>query len=254
MGGFLVSDLRFAPDAWLPPHVHDRASLAVMLEGSFDLGITGRVLACESGSVAAEPVEERHSNRVGRGGAHVLALQPEPGAANRLGPCAALFDQVGYARHSPAAVLAWKLVRELRAPDNMTLLAAEGLALEMVAVALREDRALRLGRLAPAWLTRVRDCLHGRFLDPPSIAELAHDANVHPDYLARAFRIWFGHPIGQYMRRLRLDWAAQRLAATSLSIVQIALDAGFADQSHFTRAFKRYIGVAPGDYRRSLAR
>ena len=119
---------------------------------------------------------------------------------------------------------------------------------------LREDRALRLGRLAPAWLTRVRDCLHDRFLDPPSIAELAHDANVHPDYLARVFRIWFGHPIGQYMRRLRLDWAPQRLAATSLSIVQIALDAGFADQSHFTRAFKRYLGVAPGDYRRSLAR
>ncbi|HEV8509110.1 MAG TPA: AraC family transcriptional regulator [Gemmatimonadales bacterium] len=251
-GSFLVSELRFAPDMWLSPHVHDRASLAVMLEGSFDLGITRRVYPCEPGSVAAEPVEERHSNRVGRAGAHVLAIQPEPGAADRLGPCAELFDEVRHARRSPLAVLAWSMVRELRAPDSVTLLAVEGLSLEMVALALRESRAVRRGRLAPGWLTRVRDCLQDRFLDPPTLGELATDASVHPDYLARAFRAWFGQPIGRYVRRLRLEWAAERLAVTAIPIVQIAFQAGFADQSHFTRAFKRHIGVAPGDYRRSV--
>lgn len=252
VGGLLVSDLQFPPDAWLAPHVHDRASLAVMLEGSFDLGITHRVYACEPGSVAAEPVDERHSNAVGTAGAHVVAIQPEPGAVDRRGPCGELFESVRYTRRSPVVPLAWRVARELRTPDAVTPLAVEGLTFEILALALREDRWTRRIAAAPRWLVRARDCLHDRFLDPPSVAELAQDAGVHPDYLARAFRAWFGDAIGRYVRRLRLDWAAARLAGTETSIVGIALAAGFADQSHFTRAFRRHLGVTPGDYRRTL--
>jgi len=248
----MVSELYFAPGTWLSPHVHDRASLAVMLEGSFDLGITNRLFACEPGSVAAEPVEERHSNAVGTAGAHVLAIQPEPGAVDRLGPCADLFDSVRYARSSPVVLLAWRLARELRAPDSVTPIAVEGLALETVALALREQRALRRVAAAPRWLARARDHLHERFLDPPTVGELAQDAGVHPDYFARAFRTWFGAAVGAYVRRLRLDWAADRLARTEVPIVEIALDAGFADQSHFTRAFRHQVGITPGDYRRTI--
>ncbi len=249
VGGFAVSEMCFAPDAWLSPHVHDRASLAVMLEGSFDLGITHRTYACDPGSIVAEPVEERHSNAVGGAGARVVAIQPEPGAVDRLGPCAELFDMVRYAQRSPGAALAWRVARELKAPDGVTPLAVEGLVLEMIALAFREDRALRRGALAPRWLARARSCLHDRFLDPPSVAELARDAGVHPDYLARAFRAWFGDAIGRYVRRLRVEWAAARLAGTSHSIVEIALAAGFADQSHFTRVFRRHTGVTPAQYR-----
>jgi AraC family transcriptional regulator len=252
VGGFLVSELYFEPGAWLSPHVHDRASLAVMLEGSFDLGITRRVYACEPGSVVAEPVEEKHSNAVGTAGAHVVAIQPEPGAVDRHGPCGELFEVVRHARRSPVVPLAWRLARELRAPDAVTPLAVEGLSLEMVALVLRGDRITRRAAAAPRWLVRARDCLQDRFLDPPSVAELASDAGVHPDHLARAFRAWFGDAIGRYVRRLRLDWAATRLAGSDLPIVEIALDAGFADQSHFTRAFRHQLGVTPGDYRRSI--
>lgn len=254
VGGFLVSELFFSPGAWLSPHVHDRASLAVMLEGSFDLDIRQRVYPCEPGSVATEPVEERHSNAVGTAGARVVAIQPAPGAVDRLGPCGELFDEARYARRSPATALAWRVVRELAAADDVTPLAVEGLVLEMIASALRDDRALRRGAPAPRWLAQARACLHDRFLDPPSVSELAGEAGVHPDYLARAFRTWFGQPLGMYVRELRLDWAAERLAATNLPIVAIALDAGFADQSHFSRAFKRHRGVTPGDYRRSFGR
>jgi AraC family transcriptional regulator len=47
---------------------------------------------------------------------------------------------------------------------------------------------------------------------------------------------------------LRLEWAAARLSEER-SLAQIALEAGFADQSHFTRAFRRHFGVTPGRYR-----
>src|ERR1043166_1362907 len=94
VGGFLVSDLRFPAGARLSPHIHERASLAVMLEGSFDLGITGRCFACEPGSSVVEPPVERHSNMLGTHGARVLAVQPGPATMGRLGPCSELFNAV----------------------------------------------------------------------------------------------------------------------------------------------------------------
>ena len=49
--------------------------------------------------------------------------------------------------------------------------------------------------------------------------------------------------MGEYARSLRLEWAASRLALDDASLAQVALEAGFADQSHFTRAFRRHAGV-----------
>jgi AraC-like DNA-binding protein len=56
--------------------------------------------------------------------------------------------------------------------------------------------------------------------------------------------------VGEYVRRLRLDWATAQLAATDTPLAVLAAEAGFADQSHFTRAFKGYAGLTPGKYRR----
>jgi AraC family transcriptional regulator len=55
--------------------------------------------------------------------------------------------------------------------------------------------------------------------------------------------------VGEYLRRLRLDWAASQLAATETPLALLAAEAGFADQSHFTRAFKRHAGLTPARYR-----
>jgi AraC-like DNA-binding protein len=55
--------------------------------------------------------------------------------------------------------------------------------------------------------------------------------------------------IGEYVRRLRVEAAALRLAASNESISAIAHGTGFSDQSHLTRVFKQRMGVTPGRYR-----
>jgi AraC-like DNA-binding protein len=251
---FLVTDAFFPPGVYLPPHVHERASFAIMLEGSFDISITHRSYACETQSAVTEPAEERHDNRLGSAGAHVVVVQPEMAALQRLGPCARLFEEVHHTRRTPVCAAAWRIARELRAPDDATPVVVEGLVLEMLALCSRYGRSVeRLRRAAaPPWLARAREELHDRFLDPPRIRDLAAAAGVHPDHLARAFRLRFGVPVGSYVRRLRLDWAAAQLEAREHTISAIALDAGFADQSHFTRAFKRHTGLTPREYRQSF--
>jgi AraC family transcriptional regulator len=224
----------------------------MMLDGSFDLSITNRVYACEPGSAVSEPAEERHANALGFAGAHVVVIQPDQRAVDRLGPCGQLFEEVQYARHSPVWGLARRIARELEAPDSATPLAIEGLVLEVLALASRQGQVDGAEHRVPLWLVRVRDQLHERFRDPPRLDDLAQEANVHPDYMARVFRTRFGAPVGTYVRQLRVEWALVQLHVTDEPISQIALDAGFADQSHFTRACKRHTGLTPVEYRRAL--
>lgn len=252
--GLGITEAWFPPGAYLPPHIHDRAIFCVMLEGSFDVVFRSKTLACPPTAIHTEPLAERHANRIEGAGAHVLVLQPDPGREQLLRPWAPVLDRISHLRHAGIAALAARLCSELRASDSAAPLAAESLALEMLARATRADAERRHAARPPAWLLRAQEIVHANALDRLRVAEIAAEVGVHPSHLARSFRRHFGTTLGGYHRQLRLRWAADRLADSELSIAEIALRAGFADQSHFTRAFRRYTGEPPGRFRRAGSR
>ena len=88
---------------------------------------------------------------------------------------------------------------------------------------------------------------------PPALRTLAGEAGVHPVYFAAAFRRFYGCSPGEYARRRRIDFARKQIANPELPLARIAVDAGFADQSHLTRVFKRFTGLTPREYRTFLA-
>jgi AraC family transcriptional regulator len=95
----------------------------------------------------------------------------------------------------------------------------------------------------------VEELLRDRLDGPPSLGELGETVGVHPAYLARAFRAHYGFSVGEYSRRLRLAWAAEELSRGEAPLAEVAANAGFADQSHFTRVFKQHVGTTPARYR-----
>ena len=134
--------------------------------------------------------------------------------------------------------------------DGLSPLVMEGIALELLGQTAR--RKTRPGRRPPAWLRTARDLLHDRFPSPPSVAEMARAAGVHPVYLARTFREHYRMTIGEYVRKLRVEHACRQISTTGAPLAEIALAAGFCDQSHFSRTFKRVTGTTPAEYRRLL--
>jgi AraC family transcriptional regulator len=70
-------------------------------------------------------------------------------------------------------------------------------------------------------------------------------------YLASTFRDKYGHSILDYLRQLRVEYASRQLSDSNDSLAAIAQAAGFSDQSHFSRIFKRVTGVTPAVYRAS---
>ncbi|HXV85522.1 MAG TPA: AraC family transcriptional regulator [Gemmatimonadales bacterium] len=250
--GFRVTQAEFAPHDLLAPHVHDRTVVAVMLQGSFDLEIRGSGRPCRPGTVLVEPCGERHANRLGNAGAMVVAIEPTPLYEREdLGPCQALLGAPTTFSCPPAASLASRLAKELHSKDRLSDVIVEDLVLRLLDGAAHGVERPAISRV-PAWLQRARDLVHHSPLRPLRVRDVAADVGVHPVYLTKMFRERFGVSLGSYQRQRRLAWAADRLEAGA-SVAETALAAGFADQAHFTRAFKRYSGRTPARYRAAVA-
>jgi AraC family transcriptional regulator len=146
--------------------------------------------------------------------------------------------------------LAVSLYREFRMDDAGAALVAEGLVLEMLGLLVRMPRKEPGSDAPPRWLRDAVELVHGEFAAPLTVAAVAERIGVGPVHLARTFRRHRGESIGQCVRRLRVRHARLLLDDGAGDLATVALDAGFADQSHFTRTFRRLTGMTPGEYRR----
>lgn len=97
---------------------------------------------------------------------------------------------------------------------------------------------------AVAYAERNRD-------KPTSVTDMAEVANLSRFQLDRRMRIAFGLNTGQWLVKQRIDFACEHLETTDMPIVDIAHEAGYADQSAFTRQFRRATGMSPSHFRKA---
>jgi AraC family transcriptional regulator len=248
--GFSLREGRHAGGSSLAWHRHAGPTICFVYTGAFDERFTGTTLECTPGTLKITPAAEPHSNRFGREETRGLLVEADAAGMDRLGEHARILHERATFRDPHLALLAWRLLAELRADDSAAPLAIEGLLLEILAGAARV-REVRMGGTVPRWVAEARDLLH----DPGQVAslgELATVVGVHPVTLARGFRKAYGCSVGAYLRWLRIARAARRLSETDIPLAEVALEAGFADQSHFSNAFRRETGQSPSAFRRSV--
>lgn len=235
----------YTPGATMPEHAHAKGAVSVVLAGSVMERVGRREEEAGPFSVVAKPLDVAHENRFGRAGAVMLSVDLED---------IATADLPGW--HEGGAGWRWHHAPEGTAPAVRLGLDALREGADETAVA--DAIAALLGATAPdpgpipPWLSRVQERLHDAWREAPSVSDLADESGVHRVHLARRFRQHLGTTVTAYLRGLRVQAAARALAATDLPLVQIALDAGFADQPHLTRSFRRATGLTPGSYRRRL--
>lgn len=97
-------------------------------------------------------------------------------------------------------------------------------------------------------ISRARDYLIHHYAENISLANLAGIASLSPFHFTRVFCSQFGMPPHAYQTQVRI-LRAKRLLMLGESIADTAIQTGFADQSHFTRHFKRVTALTPGQYR-----
>lgn len=137
--------------------------------------------------------------------------------------------------------------------DSASSLIIEGLTLEIMAGAARYS-AKQGEQKIPYWLKQARDLIHARFNENLTLDRIASEVGVHPVHMATVFRQKYQSTVGEYIRRLRIEYACLELAQGKTPLGTIALDAGFANQAHFSKTFKRLTGFTPASYRNSFLR
>ena len=247
LGALRVTNARF-PALTSARHAHEQSMCTFTLAGQWTQTRAGTMLECRTGSLLTKEGGEAHVDRFEPPGIHVLMVEVDTSAAKHLRSCFATLLDGRCLPSGSLTPLAHRVVTEMSVPSDVTPLVVEGLLFELLGSAARVH-ASRPSQGVPTWLRRARELLLDSVDRPPSISEIARAVDIHPLRLARAFRTFFASSPGAFVRRARLDRAAHELIDTDRSLAEIATWAGFADQSHFTHAFKRHTGVAPGRYR-----
>ena len=244
--------------AWLDgeayrTHRHDTYAIGVTDHGVQVFDYRGARRAARPGDVVALYPDEAHDGRAGTAdgfGYRIVyvepsrlaeALPPRPGRRRSL---PFVSDPVSASPKLARAVAgAFETVADALAVDTLLVELAEGLLEAQDGAA-----ASAPPRVDAAAVERARQYLDAGRTRVVTSRELEAVTGLSRYDLARQFRAALGTSPHRYLLMRRLDFARERLHADR-PLAEIACDAGFADQAHFTRVFTSTYGLSPGRYR-----
>ncbi|MGH9508550.1 MAG: helix-turn-helix transcriptional regulator [Terriglobales bacterium] len=230
----------------VPMHTHDAPYFSLVLEGRYEEGDARGHSLFRPFFATFNPQGTCHQGHVHEGGARFFTAEL---AESWLKPFRAeAMEQPFVDQHG--GPLLWRILdlyRNHLEGEAASPLVDESLLWEMLATAARWNDERHAD--PPAWWLRVREKLHDEFRRQHRLSDLATEAGVHPVYLARVCRRFEHRSIGGYLLALRVRLACELLSRPEWPVAQVAAEAGFADQSHLTRMFKRLTGVTPAAFR-----
>jgi AraC family transcriptional regulator len=250
VGDLVLADVRYASGLRLPRHAHERPYFCFIRRGTYTEAYGRRVRISGPGMLAFHPPGEPHAEVFGDCSVESFNVEIGPEWLYRMREAGGVLDQPVEFHGGETARLSSRLFAEFRRPDASSSLAIESLTWEILAAVLTPPVAVSKSR--PKWLTEARDILDARFPEPLALRAIAREAGVHPVYFASTFRRFYGCSVGDYLRRVRFKHLCRMLKQPEIPLAEIALATGFADQSHFTRALKRFTGMTPAQYRTFL--
>lgn len=244
-GGLRLREVCYRADSAQPLHRHAKGAVSLVLAGELEESSAGATHRAAAGSLVVKPAEYRHANTYGPRGARVVQVTLADGRA----PCAA----------APRAYQ-WFAAPRL-ACCVLALLEDRPGAVEAAEIELFEamgqtdaeaNNATSHGR--PRWWPVAVDAIEQCTSRSISVASVAAQVGVHPVHLTRVCRRQFGCTVQQYVRQRRVLAAWRACDRDDTPLATVALEAGFADQSHMTRAFVAVLGTSPGRLRRLATR
>ncbi|HEY9430587.1 MAG TPA: AraC family transcriptional regulator [Blastocatellia bacterium] len=250
--GFVLSECRYPPNFETPMHAHERALFCMAVEGAYTARYGPKTCTCEPSSLLFHAPNEMHSVHFQNSGGRFFIIEIEQWWLEWAREHGAVIDFSSDFKGGSLAMFGMNLYQEFLSMDEVSPLIVEGLMLAIIGKASRHASADATSH-PPRWLEQARQLMRDRFTETLTLAEIARNVGVSPSYLAQMFHKHYFTTVGGYIRQLRLEFACREMAASDAPLCEIALAAGFSDQSHLSRLFKRHMGIAPARYRESFA-
>ena len=251
----MVLTLSFVADAYgtgtrHPMHEHDSLHMSIVLCGRLSERVGSSIEYAGALSVVAKDAGVAHANEFGIGGARIARLGLEEGSIAKLIDDSARSSEWRWTHDAIVAAPFLRLVG--RGSRGITGFASDDPDVLDLLAAFTARPAAHPRGTPPAWLGQTLAELRESWRPGMSVSDIAARAGVHPVYLARSLRRWFGTGVGEELRRLRFKSAAAAVAGGTGAISSVAHSTGYADEAHLCRDFRRAVGTTPGRYRALL--
>jgi AraC family transcriptional regulator len=246
LNGLTITDTEYTHDKvdW---HHHENPYFTFILKGAVLEGNKKEIYHCAAGSLLFHNWEDAHYNIKPPGftrGFHIeidhqwltqfdIKLDNIQGSISISNPNVKL--------------LFYKLFKESKAKDLESQLAIPALLISCL-LEMNDTKPINSSKI-PGWIKILKELLHDQPSQVSSLSCLSGIIGIHPVHLSRYFPLYFGCTLSEYLRKIKITKALAMLGDNRRSLVEIALDCGFADQSHFNRCFKENTGVTPKTYR-----
>ena len=245
--GLTLSETSYGSNLKLPRHSHERSYFCFVVKGTYTESYCKTEQTCKASTLIYHPADESHSNHF-HADSRCFNIQMDDMWMERMRQHSIMLNEPGYFQDGVPPHLATRLYDEFCKSDTFSPLIVEGIVLELMGEVGRRSTVSRAS-IPPHWLVTVCDLLHERFAERLPLRQQADYVGVHPVHLAREFRRFYHCTPGEYIRRLRIEFAIEQLTNTDTPLSEIALEAGFFDQSHFSRTFKQVTRMTPREYR-----
>lgn len=245
--GIIFTELQHKDKLVLPFHTHESAYFAMLLKGGYEEWCLGRTQRYLLNELIFHPDDFGHHDRITVPDTLLLCIAMSGSVQDLMRTHSSECDASPRVLRGSAVLTTLRMREWINAgcvPDSLDL---EECTLELLAAANQWHSATEA--LQPVWLKSAIEILHERFLGQISLQALASEVQVHPLHLSRTFRKFHGCSPLSYLRRLRVEFASTQIRSTDMPLSQVAAMAGFADQSHMNRLFKRFLRYTPGTIR-----
>lgn len=253
VAGLVLGEVEYAAHQRVTMHEHANARFVLVLRGRITEIRGSESLTHTAHTLLYRQARERHAYKVGPSGATCLIVDMDAAWLQRAASEAPVLTWSTVLTGGLVVHLAQRLHGEFGLRDDVSRLAIESLALGILAEASRRVAAAS-EREAPLWVREARAFVDANFAERLAIATVAALVGVHPVHLARTFKRVYNTTFAAYVRGARLEFAKRELTRTRAPLSDIAVAAGFCDQSHFSRLFKAHTGLTPHEYRLAAAR
>lgn len=244
-----LAEAEFAANVELSKHSHRNPGFCLILNGEYKESYGRTVLELKPSRVKFQPAGESHTDVYGGQRVHCFIVELEPQWLARMNASAFVgSDPMAHCENDVAWTML-KLRKEFRLMNEASPLVIESLVLDLIAQTFRKRKNFSQDS-QPNWLRQAREFIDDQLSQPLTLSAIAKSVSVHPVYLANSFRRSYGCTVGDYLRQRRIEFACSQILTSKVSLAEVALDAGFANQSHFSRTFKQVTGMTPGEYRK----